>query len=249
MAIQWFGSNLSDSVGLWRYMDCLKLIDILLNKRLFFSRVENFEDPSEITYFPEHLLKTEQGKDNAKEYLKELKKRLCVSCWHINETESMGMWKAYRCDSSVAIISCIKSINKVLQEAFSKADGLYFGRVSYINDTTQIETEDNGKINPYHLAFYKNEPWEYERELRLVHELCCNEDNLYGLLKKTSEFGLYRGGRIEVVDGGFFVNGIEPKNIIQKIVISPYARNSVATMMSIIKKIDDGIEVETSKLL
>ena len=249
MAIQWFGSNLSDSVGLWRYMDCLKLIDILLNKRLFFSRVENFEDPSEITYFPEHLLKTEQGKDNANEFLKELKKRLCVNCWHINETESMGMWKAYRCDSSVAIISSIENINKVVQEVFTAAGGLCLGRVSYINDTSQIVTGDDGKINPHHLAFYKNEPWEYERELRLVYELYCNEDNLYGLYEKASKFGLFCGGRIEVVDGGFFVNGIEPKNIIQKIVISPYARNSAATMMSIIKKIDDGIEVETSKLL
>ncbi|MDH4202714.1 MAG: DUF2971 domain-containing protein [Phycisphaerae bacterium] len=202
MDIKWFGNELDDTTPIWRYIDIFKLWDILNNNRLYFSRVEEFEDPSEITHFPVHLLQTEIGLSNAEGFLKELKKRLCINCWHINNSESMGMWKSYNSNSGVAIVSNIKSLCGILQNALKK--NACIGKVKYIDSTGEILTED-GKIPHLHFPFYKNKPWEYEQEFRVAYFLYCKEDPSYGLFEKASQSDIMiNGTKMKIEKDGIF---------------------------------------------
>lgn len=122
-----FGDNY-----LWKYMDIHKFLYLIREKKLFFTRLDGFEDSIEGA--SEELLrdraKTElflkiknpnpaiypnedsfiKERNKYIEYLKEideeilfLQKQQYASCWFLSERESYAMWKLYSNPESVAV--------------------------------------------------------------------------------------------------------------------------------------------------
>lgn len=135
----------SENDYLWKYMDIYKFFSFLLNKQLYFTRLDNFEDPLEgltdkliglITeydsiYKLENLnpsftdterLSIHSNKNNLKKIiLSEIElqqKSQFASCWHIANKESIAMWKLYSDKNSIAIrFKPSELIDKMIKKA------------------------------------------------------------------------------------------------------------------------------------
>jgi hypothetical protein len=123
-------SKLKKNDFLWRYLDFHKLLYLFLDKKLFFPRLDLFQDPFEgVTTklikqrflaksipdaknlnptlpneIKESLLKQKESVD--KQYEKESllkQKTQFVNCWFYENRESMAMWNVYSNSDSVAI--------------------------------------------------------------------------------------------------------------------------------------------------
>lgn len=135
----------SENDYLWKYMDIYKFFSFLLNKQLYFTRLDNFEDPlegltenlvhliTEYDLIPElanlntSLTYTEKlsvycNKNILKERIQseiELQqKSQFASCWHIAKKESIAMWKLYSDKNSIAIrFKPSELIDKMIKKA------------------------------------------------------------------------------------------------------------------------------------
>lgn len=217
-------------VPLWRYMDLPKFLDILENKKIFFPKVELFEDKYEGIHnaigdedfydITNHgkLIRTEsitdarheKNSDDLKRYLQgwvdTIREAVGVSCWRLSEHESHAMWKIFlNSNEGVAIKTSITSLTNGLGKTRDKQQ-LMIGKVQYINyqiDKIPIDNIMNS-------LFYKNIYFEHEKELRvIVYEQ--NEEDL-------TDFGI----SLKKVSSGILVE-FNYKEIIEEILISPYA--------------------------
>ena len=92
-----------------RYMDFLKFVDLLQQRALWFTRLDQFPDPYEgllttptAEFFAAARSRT--GYRGGVNYEK-FRKLRCVNCRHMNDYESAAMWDLYSKAGGVAIRS------------------------------------------------------------------------------------------------------------------------------------------------
>jgi len=134
---------------LWRYLDLHKFLSFILEKKLFFTRLDKFDDPLEglteeiiyhmAAYEKEIIdnydiandLKAERKKSAIKrksiieEKTKLNQTTLFANCWFINKKESIAMWNLYSNPDSVAIRynpNNLLSIVKASAESYTNVD-------------------------------------------------------------------------------------------------------------------------------
>lgn len=140
-------------VKIWRYMTLTKFLWMLQKSALYFSRSDLLGDPFEGHYTQANLLEEDEfvrlqmsspefakfgeqrHRDNFKIILcgsSSTKSELFVSCWHMNDEESLAMWKLYAAQhDSICIQSTCSKIAQLLP------DDTFLGTVSYIDYNTQ----------------------------------------------------------------------------------------------------------------
>lgn len=95
----------SENCTLWRYMDLTKFLSLLENRRLFFPRADQFDDPYEGAWsragvallrdpatnggLPPHAI------NQILENTEVIRRQMFISCWFVSEHESAAMWKLY----------------------------------------------------------------------------------------------------------------------------------------------------------
>jgi hypothetical protein len=116
---------------IWRYMDFTKLVFTIDNEALYFTSIDNLDDPFEgsltriniedrrkiISLLENNkLIKVRNtGKSSNHEDL--IRNNIFVNSWHINEEESAAMWKLYlKSDEGVAIQSTIERLKSNLNK-------------------------------------------------------------------------------------------------------------------------------------
>jgi len=142
-----FGENF-----LWKFIDIHKFLYLMYEKKLFFTRLDNFEDPNEGV--PESLIRkiyereifppkknlnpgmfpTEAVRENAylsNEFVKnkfiseaeKVQKIQYANCWFIGESESYAMWNLYSTPDSIAIkVSPDQLINNIKTQTSKISD-------------------------------------------------------------------------------------------------------------------------------
>ena len=90
---------------LWRYMDFTKLLSLIENRRLFFPRADQFDDPYEGTWsragvelLRDGMRRNDLPPQAVDQFLKmteTLRQEMFISCWFASEYESAAMWKLY----------------------------------------------------------------------------------------------------------------------------------------------------------
>jgi hypothetical protein len=185
---------------------------LLLNRAIFFSRLDRAEDPWDGVFprrscDPDEVAAYFSQLEVPQEFFREIAQAAaghatdpdsgrvsyCVNCWHINRFESDAMWKTY---SLVGQGIAIRSTVGRLKRSFaSAARPVFIGRVSYY---------DYGRIliNPFQVfpvVLCKRKSFQHERELR-----CILYDSALGF---KSEFG-------EHVP-------VDLKALVNKVVLSP----------------------------
>jgi hypothetical protein len=93
------------------------------------------------------------------QFYKNLRSWVGISCWHMNEFESAGMWSLYsKMDESI----CIQSTYQKLRDLLNK--DIKIGEVRYV-DYNKEWIPEKDILSPF---FYKRKSFEHERELRAI---------------------------------------------------------------------------------
>lgn len=141
-----------DEDKLWRYMTLANFVALLVEKYLFFSKLENLEDPFEGAPPPMivgvlqavQTIRRQHSNARGEEHVRRwqasmaaCRRRVCVNCWHVNEHESEAMWKLYgRLGENVCITSDLPSLRDCFADSQKEVTGAL---VDYNASETKIE--------------------------------------------------------------------------------------------------------------
>ncbi len=190
--------QIEESYYLWKYFDLHKFLYFINEKKLFFTRLDNFEDPLEglsgktllrMAYPPEvpenpnfHITKEglnqlkKEELENKKQILEEIEqsqKSQFANCWFVDKKESFAMWKLYSNQDGVAIkynkSNYFINLVKASAESYKKEDF-----VTFIYGRVEYFNKwpyDYYKEEDFsiiHSAFFKDKSYEHEKEYRFV---------------------------------------------------------------------------------
>lgn len=189
---------------LWRYLDLTKFMSLLERCELYFSPAENFADQFEGSWSRPSIEARQKNVDISAElsdFYRVFRKFVLINSWHMNEYESMAMWKIYLAAAEgVAIQSTVQR----LEESFASAQqDIHVGVVKYL-DYQQEQMPTENLFAPF---LHKQKSFEYECELRAVVNYFPTQD-----------------GNLELPDGD--VRSFVPVDLdvlIERVIISPLA--------------------------
>ena len=154
-----------DDTVVWRFVDLAKLLDLLENGQLWFSRADLLEDPREgrLTDSERRQVRIthEDPEDQIRRY-ESIRQDFYVNCWYAGETESMAMWKLFHNGGyAFAIRSTIGAIKKTLTH---EEGPVFAGRIQYL-DWAESSSLPNNAIG---MMVRKSRSYGHESEVRLV---------------------------------------------------------------------------------
>ena len=200
------------NIKIWRYLDFTKFVSLLVNNGIYFPRADLFLDQFEgsFSFANKKLrpiiyesLKRNYTSQEFSSFIKVLRKNVYISCWHLNEFESAGMWSLYS-KSNEAI--CIQSNFKTLRDFLGEE--IKIGIVRYVDYEKEWIPEKN-ILAPF---LYKRKSFEHEREIRaIINKLNISD---YKEIKLVNE---------ETPEGVWI--HISLKKIIQNVYVSPNSSN------------------------
>jgi len=177
-----FNEPADPNACIWRYQSLSKFISTVAKRALFFSRFDKLQrdDPYEgsvplaniksreeilARLPPDRVRSTQDTIEALWDITYAAQRGIGVNCWHVNDHESMAMWKLYGLrDDGVAIRSTFGRLCRSVQEV---NEDVLVGLVNY------LDYEDpHGEVLPHDNALYpvmhKRKSFEHERELRAV---------------------------------------------------------------------------------
>jgi hypothetical protein len=165
------------NLKIWRYLDLMKLLSLLDMGALYFARSDFLGDPHEGALGKPNLNKLRQEIKSAPndekkrimdQFNQQRRHRLtswAVSCWHMNERESMAMWEQYATrGAGFAIQSTAQRLIDALQGCGRET---FLSKINYCDYDTQEVNEDV----PIFALSGKRLSFEHERELRVYTPL------------------------------------------------------------------------------
>jgi hypothetical protein len=168
---------------IWRYIDFAKLVDMLERRALHFSQLASLGDPFEgmpsdatleqeresLEQFRQSVVASDERWSNvdwprvspASDY-QFFQLSTYVNCWHMNEYESMAMWRVYSRDG-IAIRSSFRMLTDCVRDVPHE---IMARQVIYRDRRDQSQLELPG--DTIGAAFRKGMSYEYEREIRAM---------------------------------------------------------------------------------
>ena len=174
---------------------------MLEEKTLFFTDYKTFDDPSEGCFPYENVIKQshaigqvrgdiplEKRIEMAENHYRDLEEIIhkagdyFINCWHMNEVESMAMWKLYSdINKGIAIQSTYENLDKCLSK-YEHANDIAIGIVKY---TASIDwTHECTLFRPF---AHKRKSFEHECELRAILFRRHNIDNMLSDTHKSND--------------------------------------------------------------
>lgn len=154
---------------LWKYMSLEKFLLLIMQKSLYFCRIDLFDDKNEglTSTIDKGFFDTvgfcESDWDN-------IRKGTFINCWIESPHELALMWENYG-QGGVAIQTTMERISKSMEN--DKVRHIYMGRVRYLMSETE-STQIAGKpLNWMMVSMTKRKYYAQEQEVRLLYH---NED-------------------------------------------------------------------------
>lgn len=155
--------------SLRRYLDLPKFLSLLHSSSLYFRRADGFSDRFEGALIPAfRRVLDESHREGKRQYDADYFYRRArvgnyVSCWTMGTTDNMALWQLYGgVKTSVAINTTVQRLVRV---AVDWNEQVVVHRVNYIDHSKNPDMV----IGCYtDVLRYKNEAYEYEKELRLI---------------------------------------------------------------------------------
>lgn len=205
----------SQNFKVWRYMNLSKYLLLLESSSLYLARADTLNDPFEgsVTQktiqsrFIRHSDKPDLLRTIPFAY-KKLREFTFVNCWHINETESDGMWKLYlNGNEGIAIQSDYK---RLLESIVDDEKSLAFGAINYYDEDYEIP--DGLTILTY---FHKRLSFKHENEFRILYQKIQN--------KIDPQLGEVLDLHSPVATKGYPIN-VDLKKLIENVYVVPTAQ-------------------------
>jgi hypothetical protein len=215
------------NIRIWRYMDFIRLVNMLEEEALFFRRSDLFEDKFEGTMsqpLRDYLQKREVSisLEQYGDVLHRVRSCSFVNSWHMNEAESAAMWRVF---SSSHQSICIQSTYARLRRVLPK--DVDIGYVKYI----LYERDQIPFGNAWWPLLHKRKAFEYERELRAV----WTDTNSLECSNRPERDGVWK--RVDL------------QELIESIYVSPGGEHwFVKLVKKILKRYGKDVEVRQSDL-
>jgi len=253
------GDVLPDTT-LWRYMDLSKFVNMVSTSTLFFCRSDRLGDQFEgtIPLFTREkneqekreTLKKLRGEENSPFGFKtfgdrldeleiskgrgrreKLRRRVFVNSWHANNYESAAMWKLYKSDVGIAIVSSVEKLSKaILLEPNASID-----KIRYVDFEDEVELSKQDFNFPF---LIKRISFAHEKEIRVIYKPQLN----YSDLTDPKDFDLQE--RIE----GFSFR-VKLEELVSEIRVDPDSETwSYDTVRAILEKWNLNIPINRSNL-
>lgn len=198
-----------DETFLWRYVSLHKLLDLVLNKQIYFSRLDDFEDGVEgltgygiqLKFFTmsepltaenvnpafdkdEQILLVAQDQNTRQEYLHELtssQQTQFASCWFLGDRESLSMWKIYSQKDGVALkFNARELVDTVLKAAESYTNSPFEYLTYGPLEYKNIWPFDHSeKFDGKFNAMKKDKSYFHENEFRFITVVDISKKGLY----------------------------------------------------------------------
>jgi hypothetical protein len=151
-----------DDARVWRYIDFFQLVSLLGNGKLYFPRLTTLQEQDLFEGTFPLSLADELGRGILREERKQWIPTYYVSCWHVNQHESMAMWRLY---ANRAGGVAIQTTFGDFKRAFDRAkEAVNVGLVRYLDyETDPIGSEWSYVALPVTL---KRKSFAHENELR-----------------------------------------------------------------------------------
>ncbi len=185
MRIAQVGSPISKDNKLWRYFDFQKFLSLIIERSLFFNRMDKMEDLNEgisinqlLWRYGDEIEKelVRKAKEVSRRKELELKMRQRIyflSCWFVHHRESVAMWNSYSNSDGIALkigahdlINSITEYSTVINNG-DKLKTLYHGFIDYkdfFNPIDRKQFKDEIEI----IGFQKDESFKHENEYRFL---------------------------------------------------------------------------------
>jgi hypothetical protein len=158
------------SQQLWRYYTTERLLDLLRTEELFFTHLPAFSDGLEgslsaksrerlLQWFSAHGCPTHTAPEKVLDYESE-QGTFFASCWHMNDSESYLMWKAYA-DRGFAVRTTLERMKAAFEVSPWVVTG---GVVTYVD----FERDFTPLGNIFNHVVTKDLPYRDEREFRAL---------------------------------------------------------------------------------
>ena len=220
---------------LWRYMDLAKYLSLLENRALFFARADKLGDPFEGAWSDANLRYLELAKDlptgsgHSNEALawrmivkatKEDRRFTLINCWHASNHESEAMWRLY---SGLGYGLAIKTDFKTFIHSFTDRVPDIIGNVEYISyETDQMPWSMNAPF------LHKRVSFGHENEVRAI--LSCHN------LTETDRSDVKKIDYSKDICEIGMPFSIDPEELIQGVVVSPYAESWILDLAASVSK-------------
>lgn len=192
-----------------RYLDLIKFVSLIQTGKIYFARLDSFEDKYEgsIPEFSfkdfrswyENFTKTklldiiegdvdehvEKVVEEQKEATENFKKLICVSCWNKFDSESYALWKIYSDLSKGVMITT--NISRIINAFKDTEQLIQISEIKYID--YKKEKMKFGNMN--YPIIHKNIHYNYEKEIRLIHQVNFGAGLTYDWSNEESEYGKY----------------------------------------------------------
>jgi hypothetical protein len=267
-----------DDTIVWRYMDFVKFVDVLLGKRLWFRRMDLHDDKREglLTDYeiaeikdaplPEHG--DERIHDAVKRALPKsfelVRRRNFICCWTVAE-ESMAMWDLYAGSAGgVAVRSTIRGLKDSIAAAPDAVNILPVRYVDWLNPDKLATL--TGMYARKHLAFrHEGEirmivcrpescelPPDQEQQFTDLADYFANESvKASPEIRKTWHHVLKIArdqAREERGQPGLHLP-TDPRRLVDEVIVAPHSKNWLEAIDHLIERCDlSGVTVRPSQL-
>ena len=185
---------------------------MLEHGRLFFSRLDRFDDPFEGSVnqptieLLDEALKPYSAQTSGRlvfeQTLPKLRKWTMVNCWHMNDFESAAMWKLYAVlDRAIAVQSTYGRLRESLKDA---TESIFIGKINYIS----YEADRMPVRNMFHPFLHKRRSFEHERELRAIVQFT---EDAFKNEKEPPEDGIWVNCDLDILVEHICVSPSSPK--------------------------------------
>ena len=190
-------------------MDFTRFMDLLESRSLWFTRLDQLEDPLEGTHTDAELagIRGHLPQKRANEIIRvfrQAKRGLYVNCWRSGKAESLAMWDLYgKGSGNIAIKSTVGLLKSAVKRYHQP---LYISKVGYL-DWSGASGLDNVLV----ACSRKDLSYQHESEVRLIVMDTSSHP------RKTPELGLRMAVELEDLVTEIVVGPREPKWVVQLI--------------------------------
>lgn len=183
----------NENIPVWRYMDFTKFVSLLENQGLYFARADKLGDPFEGSFsrgnesLRTQIYKNHNNKVPLEKCFNEMRKLVhwtrqwtMINCWHMNESESAGMWKLYaKTNEAISIQTTFCKLKGVISER------CYIGVVNYIDYTSEWMPEGN----TFYPFVHKRKSFAHEKEVRCIFQNLPTQGEDFDRSKEQTQYG------------------------------------------------------------
>ena len=161
------GSNLDDSVRMWRYMNFDQFMHILVTQSLWLAPLSSMEDRREGKWIELVASAHSESFQQAYDYAAS---QTMISSWVAADNELLPMWESYTSSGTgVAVATDVRGLMHALAGTSITDDVFLLMRVQYRPRPEPIHLTPPTFFFPAECAQYKSEDFRHEQEVRVVY--------------------------------------------------------------------------------